>query len=93
MKPVLVTTAHRGVFFGYVKDESNKPASITLTGVRNVIRWADCGGLFGLAAKGPNSSCRIGEKSPEITLYNLTSVTDVADEAVKAWEETKTWSN
>ncbi len=31
MKPVLVTTEFRGVFFGRVKDESKLPAEITLT--------------------------------------------------------------
>lgn len=33
-KAVLVTTEFRGVFFGYVKDESKLPEEITLTNAR-----------------------------------------------------------
>lgn len=62
-KMVLVTTEFRGVFSGYIKDDSKLPAEITLTGVRNCIYWSPkIGGFLGLAAIGPNSSCKIGER-------------------------------
>lgn len=86
LKPVLVTTEFRGVFFGYIKNDKKAPSEITLTGARNCIYWADCGGFLGLASKGPNSSCRIGAAVPEVTLYKLTSVTPVEDSAAKKWE-------
>jgi hypothetical protein len=86
-KAVLVTTEFRGVFFGYVKDDENVPAEITLTGARNCIYWsADIGGFLGLSTKGPNKDCRIGPAVSAITLYKVTSVTDVEPAAVKAWE-------
>lgn len=86
-KAVLVTTEFRGVFFGYLKDDKNSPAEITITGARNCIYWAaSCGGFLGLAANGPNKDCRIGVRVPEITLYKVTSITPVEDSAVKAWE-------
>jgi hypothetical protein len=86
-KAVLITTEFRGVFFGYVKDDSKLPAEITLTGARNCIYWADSvGGFLGLAAFGPNKDCKIGKKVSEITLYKVTSVTHVEEDAVKAWE-------
>lgn len=86
-KAVLVTTEFRGVFFGYIKDEKKLPAQITLTGVRNCIFWhSSIGGFLGLASKGPNSDCRIGQKVNEVTLYKVTSVTPVDDAAVKKWE-------
>ncbi len=88
MKPVLVTTEFRGVFFGHVKDDSKAPAEITLTGARNCIYWhSSVGGFLGLAAKGPNDQCRIGVRVGELTLYKITSVTPVEDTAVKAWEK------
>lgn len=87
-KPVLVTTEFRGVFFGYIKDESKWPDEITLTGVRNCIYWSsDVGGFLGLAAKGPTSSCRIGARVPEVTLVKGTSKTPVEPDAVDAWEK------
>lgn len=84
---VLVTTEFRGVFFGYVKDESKAPDEITLTGARNCIYWSsDCGGFLGLASNGPSSNCRIGKKVTELKLYKITSITPVEERAVSAWE-------
>jgi hypothetical protein len=88
MKAVLVTTEFRGVFFGYVKNDKKLPAEITLTGVRNCIYWSsDIGGFLGLASVGPNSSCKIGKRADELTLYKITSVTPVSDAAITAWEK------
>jgi len=90
-KAVLITTEHRGVFFGYVKDDSKLPAEITLTGARNAIYWTGTGGFLGLASAGPNKECRVGAKIEELTVYKVTSVTSVSDDAVKAWESAKTY--
>lgn len=91
VKPVLVTTEFRGVFFGHLKDDAS-PNQITLTGARNCIYWASSvGGFMGLAANGPNRDCRIGARVDEITLYKITSVTPVSDAAAKAWEDAKVY--
>lgn len=85
MKPVLVTTLHRGVFFGYLVGKSTKE-ELTIKNARNCIYWSsDCGGFLGLAANGPTKGCKIGTLVPEITLYDITSVTPVADKAAEAW--------
>lgn len=87
-KAVIVTTEFRGVFFGYIKDNKKAPAEITLTSAKNCIYWAaSVGGFLGLASKGPNSDCRIGQRVPEITLYKITSITPVENAAVTAWEK------
>lgn len=87
-KAVLITTKYRGVFFGYVKADEKLPGEITVTGARNCIYWsADCGGFLGLAAKGPTKNCRIGTRVDELTLYEVTSVTPVSDDAAQAWEK------
>lgn len=94
MKPVLVTTQYRGVFFGNLKSEKDDRGkeSIRLFNVRNCIYWAsNCGGFWGLAANGPTKECRIGTLVPEITLYDITSVTPVTDKGAKAWIEAKTY--
>lgn len=87
VKPVMITTEFRGVFFGYVKDDKKAPAEITLTGVKNCIFWSsDCGGFLGLAANGPTKSCRIGARVPELKLYKITSITPVDEAAAKVWD-------
>ncbi len=86
-KAVLVTTEFRGVFYGEVKNDKKLPEEITLKNARNCIYWsADCGGFLGLAANGPTSQCKLGTKVDEVTLWKITSVTPVSDEAVKKWE-------
>ena len=88
MKPVLVTTEFKGVFFGYVKDDSKLPEEITLTKAKNCIFWStDCRGFLGLASDGPTESCRIGATVNEITLYKITSVTTVHQKGVEDWEK------
>lgn len=91
LKPVLVTTAHRGVFFGHIKDNKKVPKEITLTSARNGIYWQDTGGFIGLASKGPNANCRIGATIGELTLYDVTSVSAVTPEAEKAWLAASTY--
>ena len=87
-KAVLVTTKFRGVFFGFIKIDKDLPNEITLTEAKNCIYWsADVGGFLGLASNGPNSSCRIGKEVKEITLWKITSVTPVSEEAVAQWKK------
>lgn len=89
LRPVLVTTLHRGVFFDYVgADYKTNAETIKLADSRNVVSWtADCKGFMGLAATGPTASCRIGPKAPGVELRNITSVTDVSDAAVVEFEK------
>ena len=83
-RPVIVTTAHRGVFFGYATDTDGE--QIKLRRARNCVYWsADCKGFMGLAADGPTTGCRIG-KQADITLRAITSVLEVSEKAAAAWE-------
>lgn len=83
---VLVTTAHRGVFFGY-QSIGLKQETISLEDARNVLYWStDVKGFLGLAATGPSKSCRIGPKVPELTLVDVTSVAKLTPEAVEKFE-------
>lgn len=89
-RPVVVTTAHRGVFFGYAHDTDGE--QIKLTRSRLCIYWsADCKGFMGLAANGPSKSCKIGPPA-DITLRNITAVLEVTPEAVERWEKAP-WGN
>jgi len=85
-RAVVVCTAKRGVFFGYLQlDEA--PAKVVLTKARNCPYWsADVKGVMGLAAKGPTASCRIGPAAPDATLWEITGILSCSPEAVAAWE-------
>lgn len=83
-RAVLVTTAHRGVFFGYATDTSGE--TISLKRARNCVYWsADCKGFLGLASTGPTASCRIGPPA-DITLHSITCVAECTESAIAAWE-------
>ncbi len=84
-KPVLVTTEYRGVFFGYADNTDGD--TIILKNMRNCIYWsAAVGGVFGLAATGPDNQCRIGARVSEFQARKVTSVVAVEPAAVRAWE-------
>lgn len=86
---VLVTTSHRGVFFGYTgtKPESIIAAkSVSLRAARNCIYWPTSQkGFIGLATEGPHKEARIGPAA-DLALADVTSVAICTDAAVKAWE-------
>ncbi len=86
-KPVLVTTQHRGVFFGFIDPATESDKSLTLTDCRCCISWAaSIGGFLGLVSVGPNRDCKIGKQAPRVVLHDITSVSDCTEEAVKAWQ-------
>ena len=86
-RPVLITTQHRGVFFGYLNGEPEKlPGEVQLSQARSVVYWSeDCKGFLGLADKGPSDSCRIGP-AVDVTLYDVTCVAVVTPAAVERFE-------
>lgn len=83
-RPVLVTTAHRGVFFGYA--ENTDGDTIKLSRGRNCIYWPPSNkGFLGLASDGPAKGARVGPAA-DIELRNITSVSECTEAAVAAWE-------
>lgn len=84
--PLVVTTAHRGVFFGYGTPSTDK--TIRLTRARMCLYWSDdVKGVVGLASTGPTKTCRIGPAAPAMTLHDVTCVMEASDEAAIKWEE------
>jgi len=83
-RAVLVTTQHRGVFFGYATETQGE--TISLRAARCCIYWPTGNkGFLGLAAQGPMSGARIGPAA-DIELRDITCVAECTPEAVKAWE-------
>lgn len=84
--PILVTTAHKGVFFGYGIPSTEK--TIRITDAQMCVYWSsDVKGVVGLAANGPTSSCRIGPPAPAITLHDVTAVMEVSQQAELKWKQ------
>ncbi|MCU7840840.1 MAG: hypothetical protein KZQ94_15860 [Candidatus Thiodiazotropha sp. (ex Troendleina suluensis)] len=83
-KAVLVTTKHRGVFFGYAEDTSGE--SIYLKNARNCIYWRGIKGFLALAESGPDDNCRVGPQA-NIELRDITCVAECTPAAVEAWEK------
>lgn len=84
-RAVLITTKHRGVFFGYATDTSGDV--ITLKRARCCVRWSGTKGFLGLTTEGPNSNCRIGPAADELQLRDITAVASCSPTAVTAWEQ------
>lgn len=90
--PVIVTTTHKGVFFGYTPPGDFTRDTIRIVDARMCVSWSsEIKGILGLASTGPSRSCRIGPRVPAITLRDVTAVTEVSEAAVEAWE-TAPWS-
>lgn len=90
LKPLVVTTQHRGVFFGF--GIPTDAPTIRLEQARMCVYWdAQVAGVVGLAAKGPNSKCRVTGAAPSITLRDVTSVMETTLEAQESWEK-EPWS-
>jgi len=85
-RAVVVTTEHKGVFFGYVADESKLPAQVTLTQARCAVRWLNGRGFLGLSSVGPQQGSRVSPPTQSLVIYKVTSVADCSTEAVKQWE-------
>mgnify|MGYP001608872736 CR=1 FL=1 len=88
-RAVLVTTSHKGVFFGYAKETDG--AIIKLRAARNCIYWpVEQKGFLGLASEGPVKGARVGPAA-DLELRDITSVAVCTPEAVEAWEKSP-WS-
>ena len=83
---LLVTTSHKGVFFGY--GEPTAGNEIVLKDARMCVYWSsELRGVLGLASTGPTKNCKVGPKVHSIKLFNVTAVVGVSDEAAANWEK------
>ena len=89
-RAVLVTTQHRGVFFGMATKTTGE--TIELTDVRNILYWPqECKGFLGLAADGPKTGAKLGPAAQRVELRNITSVTDLSEASAKVFAEFPVW--
>ena len=85
-RAVIVTTSHRGVFFGYVEGPTEGLKEVALTNVRCAIYWGTSKGVWELADTGPTQKSKIGARAPRLELRDITAIADVSEAAVANWE-------
>lgn len=87
MKNVLITTAHKGVWFCQV-DKSKDLTQKTLTDLKNcrmAIYWGTTNGIQQLCETGPTEKSRISSPADISVLHDITAVFDVTDKAAAVW--------
>lgn len=88
MVPVIITTQHRGVFFGYVEENADLEArALSIRHAKMAIRWNTTKGIGELALSGPNDGSIIGAEADIAALHDVTCVWYVTQEAAKKWDE------
>jgi hypothetical protein len=84
--PLVVTTAHKGVFFGYGEPTTDK--TIRIEQAQMCVYWTEeVRGVVGLAANGPVKGCKVGPPAPAITLQDVTGIMEATEKAVTAWKD------
>ncbi len=86
LRPVIVCTEHRGVFFGFATDTTGDV--IHLEDARMAIRWGTTKGVMQLAETGPTCNSNISAKA-DIEVRKITAVFEVSTDALAAWEAIK----
>jgi hypothetical protein len=87
--PIVVTTSHRGVFFGYGEAPKGAiPDTLRLEKARMCVSWSsDIRGVTGLAAVGPSKNCKVGIEVPAISVNSITAIFECSEEAAAKWEQ------
>jgi hypothetical protein len=83
LRPVIICTKLKGVFFGYAEDTDGDV--IHLKDARMAIRWGTTKGVMELAETGPTSESKISAKA-DIEIRKISAVFEVTKEAEKAWK-------
>jgi hypothetical protein len=90
---VVVTTAHRGVFFGEVLEYDTAAKTITLKDSRVIVYWpAEVRGFIGLAYTGPLTGSRVSPPAPKAQYTDVTGLLACTPEAIRSWES-GLWEN
>lgn len=92
VRAVVISTEHKGVFFGYATDaaiaawEKDTSASIKLDRARMCIYWPTSQrGYPGLVCDGPREGARVSPAAA-LTLAKITSIGDATPESIDRWE-------
>ena len=82
-RSVIVTTEHKGVFWGYATDTSGD--RINLRSARMAIYFGTTRGVMELAETGPTGASKVSARA-DIEIRRVTAVFEVTPEATAKWE-------
>lgn len=82
-RPVIVTTEHRGVFYGLADDTTGNV--IKLKGARMAISFGTTRGIMELAETGPTGRSKISARA-DMEVRKVTAVFEVTPAAAEKWE-------
>ena len=86
MKPILVSTEHRGVFAGLVPvDQDVNARTMRLEQARCAIYFGTTKGIAELASDGPTDTSRIGAAANIGALHDITAWWEITEEAWEKW--------
>lgn len=87
LRPVLVTTKHRGVFAGLIP--ANQDVTVTqmpLQQARMAIYWGTTKGVLELAETGPTAKSKISAVADVPMLHDITGLFAITEEAWQKWQ-------
>ena len=88
MKPVLITTAHRGVFAGLIPDDQDLTAkAMPLKSAKMAIYWGTTKGVMELCDTGPTGTSKISAPADIPMLHDITAIFAISDTAWKLWQK------
>jgi len=88
MKPVMITTKHKGVFAGLITDDQDINApSMPLKSAKMAIYFGTDRGVMQLACTGPTADSRISAPADIPALHDITAVFAITPEAWSVWEK------
>lgn len=88
MKPVLITTAHRGVFAGLIPDDQDLTVkAMPLKAAKMAIYWGTTKGVMELAESGPTKTSKISAAADIPMLHDITAIFAITPTAWAAWEK------
>lgn len=87
MKPVLLTTKHRGVFAGLIaEDQDVNATTMPLYQARLAIYFGTTRGVMELAETGPTSKSKISAVADIPALHDITAVITITPQAWAKWQ-------
>lgn len=86
LRPVIVCTSYKGVFFGYAKDTSKDV--VHLKDARMAIRFGTTRGVTQLAHTGPTDNSKISAPA-DMEVRSVTAIFEVSPAAAQAWKDAK----
>lgn len=82
LRPVLVTTQHRGVFVGLIPaDQDINARTLPLKAAKMVIYWGTMRGLMELCETGPTEKSKISAPADIAALHDITAVFEMTPAA------------